>query len=113
MTRRRPGKQLRESHEISKGRQAEQECRLSCKDDCNIWRKLREAESLGDFRMEGQRGELVWSDETYRILGFTRGTNPASISYFDGSCAARFDGGRIHLRTVQIQFHFHPPPSAL
>ena len=41
------------------------------------------AESLGDFRMEVQSGELVWSDETYKILGFARQMNPTLDLVFD------------------------------
>src|SRR5579862_5488183 len=43
------------------------------------WEYLAEAQRLshsGTFGWKVQSGELVWSDETYTILGFTRETNP-------------------------------------
>jgi hypothetical protein len=43
------------------------------------WQYLAEAQRLthsGTFGWKVSSGELVWSDETYRILGFTRETNP-------------------------------------
>ena len=43
------------------------------------WQYLAEAQRLshsGTFGWKVRSGELVWSDETYRILGFTRETNP-------------------------------------
>jgi len=39
------------------------------------WHYLAEAQRLshsGTFRWKVHSGELVWSDETYRILGFAR-----------------------------------------
>src|ERR1700724_1621150 len=43
------------------------------------WQYLAEAQRLshsGTFGWKVHTGELVWSDETYRILGFARETNP-------------------------------------
>src|ERR1700739_3544802 len=43
------------------------------------WQYLAEAQRLshaGTFGWKVDSGELVWSDETYRILGLTRETNP-------------------------------------
>src|ERR1700722_5476925 len=43
------------------------------------WQYLAEAQRLshaGTFAWQVDSGELVWSDETYRILGFARETNP-------------------------------------
>src|SRR3984885_6669841 len=43
------------------------------------WQYLAEAQRLsrsGTFGWKVQTGELVWSDETYRILGFARETHP-------------------------------------
>src|ERR1700752_2120494 len=43
------------------------------------WQYLAEAQRLshaGTFGWKVESGELVWSDETYRILGFARETNP-------------------------------------
>jgi PAS domain-containing protein len=50
------------------------------------WQYLAEAQRLshsGTFGWKVQSGELVWSDETYRILGFTRETNPTLDLVFD------------------------------
>jgi len=50
------------------------------------WRYLAEAQRLshsGTFGWKVSSGELVWSDETYRILGFTRATNPTLDLVFD------------------------------
>src|SRR5580692_5549116 len=43
------------------------------------WQYLAEAQRLshsGTFGWKVHTGELVWSDETYRILGFARETHP-------------------------------------
>ena len=50
------------------------------------WQYLAEAQRLshsGTFGWKVSNGELVWSDETYRILGFTRETNPTLDLVFD------------------------------
>src|SRR3984885_14017140 len=50
------------------------------------WRYLAEAQRLshsGTFGWKVQSGELVWSDETYKILGFARETNPTLDLVFD------------------------------
>src|SRR5580693_3040690 len=50
------------------------------------WQYLAEAQRLshsGTFGWKVSSGELVWSDETYRILGFTRETNPTLDLVFD------------------------------
>jgi PAS domain S-box-containing protein len=50
------------------------------------WRYLAEAQRLshsGTFGWKVSSGELVWSDETYGILGFTRATNPTLDLVFD------------------------------
>jgi len=50
------------------------------------WQYLAEAQRLshaGTFGWKVDSGELVWSDETYRILGFTRETNPTLDLVFD------------------------------
>jgi PAS domain S-box-containing protein len=50
------------------------------------WQYLAEAQRLshsGTFGWKVRNGELVWSDETYRILGFTRETNPTLDLVFD------------------------------
>jgi PAS domain S-box-containing protein len=50
------------------------------------WEYLAEAQRLshsGTFGWKVHSGELVWSDETYEILGFTRETNPTLDLVFD------------------------------
>src|SRR3984885_8076734 len=50
------------------------------------WQHLAEAQRLshsGTFGWKVQSGELVWSDETYKILGFARETNPTLDLVFD------------------------------
>src|SRR6201995_5207857 len=50
------------------------------------WQYLAEAQKLshsGTFGWKVSSGELVWSDETYRILGFARETNPTLDLVFD------------------------------
>src|SRR5579863_433562 len=50
------------------------------------WQYLAEAQRLshaGTFGWKVHSGELVWSDETYRILGFARETNPTLDLVFD------------------------------
>jgi len=50
------------------------------------WQYLAEAQRLshsGTFGWKVSSGELVWSEETYRILGFARETNPTHDLVFD------------------------------
>src|SRR5579864_8931305 len=50
------------------------------------WQYLADAQKLshsGTFGWKVSSGELIWSDETYRILGFTRETNPTLDLVFD------------------------------
>src|SRR5579862_6166288 len=50
------------------------------------WEYLAEAQKLshaGTFGWKVCTGELIWSEETYRILGFTRETNPTLDLVFD------------------------------
>jgi PAS domain S-box-containing protein len=50
------------------------------------WQYLAEAQRLshsGNFGWKVRSGELVWSDETYKILGFARQTNPTLDLVFD------------------------------
>src|SRR5580704_1695410 len=50
------------------------------------WQYLAEAQRLshaGTFGWKVRSGELVWSDETYRILGFARQMNPTLDLVFD------------------------------
>jgi PAS domain S-box-containing protein len=68
---------LEQAYEELKQAQAELERR---------WKYLAEAQRLshsGIFGWKVQSGELVWSDETYRILGFVRETSPTLDLVFD------------------------------
>src|SRR6201988_4233255 len=50
------------------------------------WQYLAEAQKLshsGTFGWKVHTGELIWSEETYRILGFSRETNPTLDLVFD------------------------------
>src|ERR1700676_1571351 len=50
------------------------------------WEYLAEAQKLshsGIFAWQVSSGMLEWSDETYRILGFSRETNPTLDLVFD------------------------------
>src|SRR3984893_770551 len=50
------------------------------------WQYFAEAQKLshsGTFGWKVSTGELIWSEETYRILGFTRETNPTLDLVFD------------------------------
>ena len=50
------------------------------------WQYLAEAQKLshsGTFGWKVSTGELIWSEETYRVLGFTRETNPTLDLVFD------------------------------
>src|SRR5580704_968951 len=50
------------------------------------WQYLAEAQRLshsGTFGWKVQSGELVWSDETYKILGFARQMNPTLDLVFE------------------------------
>src|ERR1700756_104613 len=88
MTQRRARKQPRAAHDILNARGAErtdalekanEELKASQAELQRRWRYLAEAQRLshsGTFGWKVSSGELIWSDETYRILGFTRETNP-------------------------------------
>jgi PAS domain S-box-containing protein len=69
--------ELEKANDVLKRAQAELQRR---------WQYLTEAQRLshsGTFGWKVRSGELVWSDETYRILGFTRETNPTLDLVFD------------------------------
>src|SRR6202011_5588865 len=88
MTQRRSRKQPSEAHDILKARGAErtdalekanEELKTAQADLQRRWQYLAEAQRLshaGTFGWKVDSGELVWSDETYRILGFARETSP-------------------------------------
>src|SRR5579859_7301620 len=95
MTQRRPRKQPREAHDILKARgavrtdaleKANEELKAAQAELQRRWQYLAEAQKLshaGTFGWKVTSGELVWSDETYRILGFARETNPTLDLVFD------------------------------
>jgi PAS domain S-box-containing protein len=95
MTQRRAQKQPSEAHNILNGRGAQRTDALEkANEDLKVaqaelqrrWQYLAEAQKLshsGTFGWKVSSGELVWSDETYRILGFTRETNPTLDLVFD------------------------------
>ncbi|HEY3620533.1 MAG TPA: PAS domain-containing protein, partial [Candidatus Sulfotelmatobacter sp.] len=95
MTQRQPRKQLRESRDILKARddeptdaleKAHEDLKAAQAELQRRWHHLAEAQKLshsGTFGWKVSSGELVWSDETYRILGFTRETHPTLDQVFD------------------------------
>jgi PAS domain S-box-containing protein len=95
MTQRRARKQPKEAHDISNARGAERTDALEkVNEDLKAaqaelqrrWQYLAEAQRLshsGTFGWKVSSGELIWSDETYRILGFTRETHPTLDLVFD------------------------------
>ena len=94
-SRRRNRKLLSEAHRGSQDRDAERTTALEkANEDLKNaqaelqrrWRYLAEAQRLshsGTFGWKVRSGELVWSDETYTILGLTRETNPTLDLVFD------------------------------
>src|SRR6201981_1628967 len=95
MTQRRARKQPSEAHDILNARGAErtdalekanEELKAAQAELQRRWQYLAEAQRLshsGTFGWKVNSGELLWSDETYRILGFTRETNPTLDLVFD------------------------------
>ena len=62
------------------------------------WQYLAEAQRLshsGTFGWKVHTGELVWSDETYRILGFARETHPTLDLVFN----------RVHPEDRRFELH--------
>src|ERR1700752_2963864 len=95
MTQRRARKQPSEAHDILNARGAERTNALEKANEDwkeaqaelqRRWQYLAEAQKLshsGTFGWKVSSGEVVWSDETYRILGFARETNPTLDLVFD------------------------------
>ena len=95
MTQRRARKQPSEAHDILKARGAErtdalekanEELKAAQAELQRRWQYLAEAQKLshsGTFGWKVSSGELIWSDETYSILGFTRETSPTLDLVFD------------------------------
>ena len=95
MTQRRARKQPSDAHDILNARGAErtdalekanEELKAAQAELQRRWQYLAEAQRLshsGTFGWKVSSGELIWSDETYRILGLTRETNPTLDLVFD------------------------------
>jgi PAS domain S-box-containing protein len=95
MTQRRARKQPSEAHDILNARGAErtdalekanEKLKVAQAELQRRWQYLAEAQRLshsGTFGWKVRSGELIWSDETYKILGFTRETNPTLDQVFD------------------------------
>jgi PAS domain S-box-containing protein len=94
MTQRRARKRPGKANDILNARGAERTALEKANEDLKAaqaelqrrWQYLAEAQRLshsGTFGWKVRSGELVWSDETYRILGFTRQTNPTLDLVFD------------------------------
>ena len=95
MTQRRARKQHSEAHDTLNARgvertdaleKANEELKAAQAEVQRRWQYLAEAQKLshsGTFGWKVSSGELVWSDETYRILGFARETNPTLDLVFD------------------------------
>src|ERR1700733_4161092 len=89
-TRRQPGEACdilaRGAERTDALKKANEELRTAQAELQRRWQYLAEAQRLshsGTFGWKVGTGELVWSDETYRILGFTRETNPTLDLVFD------------------------------
>jgi PAS domain S-box-containing protein len=82
----RKGSQNRDAERRTAVEKANENLKVSQADLQRRWHYLAEAQRLshsGTFGWKVQSGELVWSDETYKILGFARQTNPTLDLVFD------------------------------
>ncbi|HUC30159.1 MAG TPA: PAS domain-containing protein, partial [Candidatus Acidoferrum sp.] len=82
----RKGSQDREAERTAALEKANEDLKASQADLQRRWQYLAEAQRLshsGTFGWKVRSGELVWSDETYKILGFARQTNPTLDLVFD------------------------------
>jgi PAS domain S-box-containing protein len=78
--------QERDAQGTSALEEANENLKASQADLQRRWQYLAEAQRLshsGTFRWKVQSGELAWSDETYKILGFARETHPTLDLVFD------------------------------
>src|SRR5580704_6669362 len=78
--------QVRAGERTNELEKANEDLKASQADLQRRWQYLAEAQRLshsGTFGWKVHTGELVWSDETYRILGFARKTNPTLDLVFD------------------------------
>jgi len=82
----RKGSQDRDAERTAALEKANEGLRDSQVDLQRRWQYLAEAQRLshsGTFGWKVHSGELVWSDETYKILGFARQMNPTFDLVFD------------------------------
>src|SRR6202050_806203 len=82
----REGSQGRDAERTAVLEKANEDLKASQADLQRRWQYLAEAQRLshsGTFGWKVHTGELVWSDETYRILGFARETHPTLDLVFD------------------------------
>jgi PAS domain S-box-containing protein len=82
----RKGSQGEVAERTSAVEKASEDLKVSQADLQRRWQYLAEAQRLshsGTFAWKVHSGELVWSDETYKILGFARHTNPTLDLVFD------------------------------
>ncbi len=82
----RKGSQDGDAERTAAVEKANEDLKASQADLQRRWQYLAEAQRLshsGTFGWKVRSGELVWSDETYRILGLTRETNPTLDLVFD------------------------------
>src|SRR5260370_8710159 len=82
----RKGSQDRDAERTAAFEKAYEGLKASQVDLQRRWQYLAEAQRLshsGTFGWKVHSGELVWSDETYKILGFARQMNPTLDLVFD------------------------------
>src|ERR1700736_2393311 len=82
----RKGSQDRDAERTAALEKANEDLKASQADLQRRWQYLAEAQRLshsGTFGWKVHSGELVWSDETYKILGFARQMNPTLDLVFD------------------------------
>ena len=82
----RSAKQVRAGERTNELEKANEDLKTAQAELQRRWQHLAEAQRLshsGTFGWKVRSGELIWSDETYRILGFTRETNPTLDLVFD------------------------------
>src|SRR4029077_3386469 len=75
----RSARQVRADQRTNELEKANEDLRTAQAELQRRWQYLAEAQRLshsGTFGWKVRSGELIWSDETYRILGFTQETNP-------------------------------------
>ena len=82
----REGSQGRDAERTAVLEKANEDLKASQADLQRRWQYLAEAQRLshsGTFGWKVHSGELIWSDETYKILGFAGQTNPTLDLIFD------------------------------